>query len=77
MPHQSTYSSAIVVALEKANPHEAGGAGRIAFLNAIAHVELNAIDLALDMACRFVGQNLPKVFYNDWLGVADDRSQHF
>ena len=55
----------------------AGNAGRVALLHAIAHIELNAIDLALDMACRFVEQNLPKDFYSDWLGVADDESRHF
>jgi len=55
----------------------AGPAGRIALLHAIAHIELNAIDLALDVACRFVEQNLPKDFYSDWLGVADDESRHF
>ena len=43
----------------------AGSAGRVALLHAIAPVELNSIDLALDMASRFVGQNLPKAFYND------------
>jgi len=55
----------------------AGVAGRIALLHAIAHIELNAIDLALDMACRFVDANLPNDFYTDWLGVADDESRHF
>ena len=40
-------------------------------------MQLNAIDLAIDMACQFVGQNLPKDFYIDWLGVADDESRHF
>ena len=56
----------------------AGIIGRIALLHAITHIELVAIDLALDMACRFVGQNLPKkFFYDDWLRVADDESQHF
>ena len=55
----------------------AGNAGRVALLHAIAHIELNAIDLALDTACRFVEQSLPKDFYSDWLGVADDESRHF
>ena len=55
----------------------AGTAGRVALLHAIAHIELNAIDLALDMACRFIDQSLPKDFYSDWLGVADDESRHF
>ena len=52
-------------------------AGRVALRHAIAHIELNAINLALDMACRFVEQSLPKDFYSDWLGVADDESRHF
>ncbi len=55
----------------------ASSARRIALLHAIVHIELNAIDLALDMASRFVGQNQPKAFYNDWLGVVDDESRHF
>ena len=54
-----------------------GVAGRVALLHAIAHIELNAIDLALDMACRFVDQRLPFDFYRDWLSVADDESRHF
>jgi uncharacterized ferritin-like protein (DUF455 family) len=55
----------------------AGAPGRIALLHAIAHIELNAIDLALDMACRFVAHRLPTDFYHDWLGVADDEARHF
>ena len=52
-------------------------AGRIALVHAIAHIELNAIDLALDMACRYVAQGLPHDFYTDWLSVADDEARHF
>ena len=51
--------------------------GRIALLHAIAHIELNAVDLALDMACRFTKTHLPVDFYHDWLGVADDEARHF
>ena len=51
--------------------------GRIALIHAIAHIELNAVDLALDMASRFVAERLPKDFYDEWLGVADDEAQHF
>ena len=43
----------------------------------IAHIELNAIDLALDMACRYVAHRLPRDFYTDWLSVADDEARHF
>jgi uncharacterized ferritin-like protein (DUF455 family) len=51
--------------------------GRIALVHAIAHIELNAIDLALDMACRYVAHRLPRDFYTDWLSVADDEARHF
>ena len=46
-------------------------------MHAIAHIELNAIDLALDMACRYVAHRLPHDFYTDWLSVADDEARHF
>ncbi|KRA52174.1 hypothetical protein ASD77_10795 [Pseudoxanthomonas sp. Root65] len=49
--------------------------GRAAFIHAIAHIELNAIDLAWDAAYRFRG--LPHDFYADWVGVAHDESRHF
>ena len=51
--------------------------GRIALLDAIAHIELNAVDLALDMASRFTKTQLLVDFYHDWLGVTDDEARHF
>ena len=51
--------------------------GRIALLNAIAYIELNAVDLALDMASRFTKIQLPMDFNHGWLGVADDEARHF
>ncbi len=51
--------------------------GQIAPLHAIAHIELNAIHLALDIASRFTKTHLPLDFYHDWLGVADDEARHF
>ena len=55
----------------------ASPAGRIALVHAIAHIELNAIDLALDMVCRYTAHGLPADFYTDWLSVADDEARHF
>jgi Uncharacterized protein conserved in bacteria len=49
--------------------------GRAAFLHAIAHIELNAIDLGWDAVYRFRG--LPEQFYRDWARVADDEARHF
>ncbi len=49
--------------------------GRGALLHALAHIEFNAIDLALDAAFRFGG--LPDEYYRDWLRVADEEALHF
>ncbi|MBM85748.1 MAG: rhamnosyltransferase [Rhodospirillaceae bacterium] len=51
--------------------------GRIALLHALAHIELNAIDLAWDMIARFAPLRLPRNFLDDWVGVADQESLHF
>lgn len=52
-------------------------AGRIALLHALAHIELNAIDLAADLLVRFPDAGLPMDFYNDWLSVLDEEAKHF
>jgi uncharacterized ferritin-like protein (DUF455 family) len=47
---------------------------RVALLHALAHIELNAIDLAWDAIGRFGGQ--PRAFYDDWLAVAAEEAEH-
>ncbi|MCG2842354.1 ferritin-like domain-containing protein [Sandaracinobacter sp. RS1-74] len=49
---------------------------RFALLHALAHIELNAIDLAVDMAGRW-GPEMPPEFTSDWLRIADEEAQHF
>ena len=49
--------------------------GRAALLHAIAHIEFNAINLALDAAWRFA--DMPPKFYRDWLQVASEEALHF
>lgn len=49
--------------------------GRAALVHAIAHIEFNAINLALDAVWRFPG--MPRAFYADWLKVAAEESLHF
>lgn len=51
-------------------------ATRIALLHAIAHIELNAIDLAWDLIARFTASDLPRGFYDDWVAVADQEATH-
>jgi len=52
-------------------------AGRVALLHALAHIELNAIDLAWDLLARFGDAGLPSAFFDDWLGVAAEEAEHF
>jgi uncharacterized ferritin-like protein (DUF455 family) len=52
-------------------------AGRIALLHALAHIELNAIDLAWDIIARFSHEPLPRAFFDDWVGVAAEEALHF
>lgn len=51
--------------------------GRIALLHAIAHIELNAIDLALDIVARFAQEKMPRSFFDDWMMVAREEAKHF
>jgi uncharacterized ferritin-like protein (DUF455 family) len=54
-----------------------GDKGRIGLLHALAHIELNAIDLAWDVLCRFPHEDMPKGFLDDWVQVALDEAVHF
>ncbi|MFL6694418.1 MAG: ferritin-like domain-containing protein [Ramlibacter sp.] len=49
--------------------------GRAALLHALAHIEFNAIDLALDVVWRFPG--MPAAFYRQWAIVAREEALHF
>jgi uncharacterized ferritin-like protein (DUF455 family) len=49
--------------------------GRSALIHAVAHIEFNAINLALDAVYRFRG--MPRQYYSDWLSVAQDEARHF
>jgi uncharacterized ferritin-like protein (DUF455 family) len=49
--------------------------GRKALLHAIAHIEFNAINLALDAVYRF--RQMPPEYISDWLQVAAEEARHF
>ncbi|MGX5668160.1 ferritin-like domain-containing protein [Rhizobium daejeonense] len=51
--------------------------GRIAMLHALAHIELNAVDLALDIVARFATEPVPHSFFDGWMQVAFEESKHF
>ena len=49
--------------------------GRAGLLHALAHIEFNAINLALDALWRFAA--MPEAYYHDWLDVAAEEALHF
>jgi uncharacterized ferritin-like protein (DUF455 family) len=49
--------------------------GRAALVHSLAHIELNAVNLALDAIWRFA--DMPAKYYLDWLSVAGDEARHF
>jgi uncharacterized ferritin-like protein (DUF455 family) len=51
--------------------------GRIALLHAVAHIELNAVDLHWDIIARFGHVPMPMGFYDDWVKAAAEESRHF
>jgi uncharacterized ferritin-like protein (DUF455 family) len=54
-----------------------GPKGLTALVHALAHIELNAVDLAWDIIVRFTSDDLPRAFYDDWVGVADEEAEHY
>lgn len=49
--------------------------GRAMLVHALAHIEFNALNLALDALWRFPG--MPDAYYADWLTVASEEATHF
>jgi uncharacterized ferritin-like protein (DUF455 family) len=49
--------------------------GRAALIHALAHIEFNAINLALDAIWRF--SDMPEAYYAGWLKVAKEEAEHF
>jgi uncharacterized ferritin-like protein (DUF455 family) len=49
--------------------------GRAMLVHALAHIEFNAVNLALDALWRFRG--MPDAYYLDWLRVAKEEAVHF
>jgi len=49
--------------------------GRAALIHSLAHIEFNAVNLALDAVYRF--RDLPREFYGDWIRIAAEEARHF
>ncbi len=50
-------------------------AGRNIMAHAFAHIEFNAINIALDAVYRF--NDMPAAYYRDWLRVAAEEGKHY
>ena len=66
---------ALVSPAEVPRPSLAKPEGIAALIHALAHIELNAIDLAADACWRFEG--MPDDFYRDWTRVMVEEARHF
>jgi uncharacterized ferritin-like protein (DUF455 family) len=71
LPHQLRLVAPVAVKKRGMQTRE----GRAALLHALAHIEFNAINLALDAVWRFAG--MPPAYYDDWLRVAGEEALHF
>jgi uncharacterized ferritin-like protein (DUF455 family) len=49
--------------------------GRASLLHSLAHIEFNAMNLALDAIWRFKG--MPASYYEDWIKVTKEEAYHF
>lgn len=54
-----------------------GDKGRFALLHALAHIELNAVDMTWDLVARFVDEPMPQTFYDNWVQVGLEEAKHF
>jgi uncharacterized ferritin-like protein (DUF455 family) len=51
--------------------------GRIALLHALAHPELNTVDMTWDLIGRFHAADVPRAFFDTWVQVALEEAKHF
>lgn len=51
--------------------------GRIAMLHALAHIELNAVDMSWDLVGRFARADVPRPFFDNWVQVGLEEAKHF
>ena len=54
-----------------------GVKGRFALLHAMAHIELNAVDMTWDLIARFAHVPMPTAFFDDWVQVGVEEALHF
>ncbi|TDI58976.1 MAG: ferritin-like domain-containing protein [Alphaproteobacteria bacterium] len=79
-PVSPAYADRPILMLPKDMPRRRASGqlqNRVALLHAVAHIELNAINLAWDIICRFASPDIPDQFFEDWVRVGDEEAKHF
>jgi uncharacterized ferritin-like protein (DUF455 family) len=51
--------------------------GRFAMMHALAHIELNAVDMTWDLVGRFVHEPMPRDFFDNWVQVGLEEAKHY
>jgi uncharacterized ferritin-like protein (DUF455 family) len=54
-----------------------GEKGRFAMLHALAHIELNAVDMTWDLVGRFIHEDVPRDFFDNWVQVGLEEAKHY
>jgi uncharacterized ferritin-like protein (DUF455 family) len=54
-----------------------GEKGRFAMLHALAHIELNAVDMTWDLVGRFIHADVPRDFFDNWVQVGLEETKHY
>jgi uncharacterized ferritin-like protein (DUF455 family) len=79
MPNRPGRPATPVLLHPRDMPKRAAGGekGRFALLHALAHIELNAVDMTWDLIGRFAHEGMPTAFYDDWVQVGLEEAFHF
>jgi uncharacterized ferritin-like protein (DUF455 family) len=54
-----------------------GVKGRTALMHALAHIELNAVDMTWELVGRFAHEAVPRSFFDNWVQVGLEEACHF
>jgi uncharacterized ferritin-like protein (DUF455 family) len=80
MPDRPGRPERPVLMLPRNMPKRASGGSeksRIALLHALAHIELNAVDMTWDLIGRFIHTGMPRPFFDNWVQVGLEEAKHF
>jgi uncharacterized ferritin-like protein (DUF455 family) len=79
MPDRPGRPPTPILMLPRDMPRRSSGGekGRFALLHALAHIELNAVDMTWDLIGRFAHEPMPRAFFDNWVQVGLEEAKHF